>query len=193
MADEESTAAEPTDPDTEESGSGSRPWLRVLAAAVFLLAVVGVECVVAMYVFPSEEDTREMVMKLIASEGDKPQLPEQPLNKPETGEEEWIEKELHSVNLTKYITDHDTTLRLNANTYATVNKDNEEDFDELFGNKQHRIKEQIGNILRSAEESDFADPKLGLIKRKILETVNRTLGQPLLHEIIIPDFSYMEQ
>jgi len=34
---------------------------------------------------------------------------------------------------------------------------------------------------------------LGLIKRKILEKSNRTLGKPLLQEILIPDFSFVEQ
>jgi hypothetical protein len=34
---------------------------------------------------------------------------------------------------------------------------------------------------------------LGLIRRKILEKSNRTLGKPLLEEVIFSDFSLVEQ
>jgi flagellar FliL protein len=48
-------------------------------------------------------------------------------------------------------------------------------------------------IVRSAEMTDFADPSLGLIRRRILEKSNRALGKPLLVEVIFSDFSLVEQ
>jgi len=41
--------------------------------------------------------------------------------------------------------------------------------------------------------ADLADAGLGLVKRKILEKVNQTLGKPLLRTIIFSEFSFVEQ
>jgi hypothetical protein len=41
--------------------------------------------------------------------------------------------------------------------------------------------------------ADYADPSLGLIRRKILERSNRTLGKSLIQEVIFSDFSLIQQ
>jgi hypothetical protein len=47
--------------------------------------------------------------------------------------------------------------------------------------------------LRSSELGDLTDAGLGLIKRRILEKTNRTLGKPYLRSVIFSDFSFIEQ
>ena len=61
-----------------------------------------------------------------------------------------------------------------------------------FPNK-HRIRENVIIIIRSAEVTDLTDAGLGLIKRRILETTNKTLGKPLLQEVVFSEFSFIEQ
>ncbi len=58
---------------------------------------------------------------------------------------------------------------------------------------KHQVRDNIIVIIRSAEITDLTDAGLGLIKRRILETTNRTLGKPLLQGIMFSDFSFVEQ
>jgi flagellar FliL protein len=69
----------------------------------------------------------------------------------------------------------------------------DDEFTRLFEKNKHRLRDQVIVIIRSAEITDFADPSLGLIRRKILEKSNRLLGKPLLEEVIFSDFSLVEQ
>jgi flagellar FliL protein len=69
----------------------------------------------------------------------------------------------------------------------------DDEFSRLFKKNEHRFRDQVITIVRSAELTDYADPSLGLIRRKILEKSNRTLGKPLLREVIFSDFSLIEQ
>jgi hypothetical protein len=48
-------------------------------------------------------------------------------------------------------------------------------------------------IVRGAEITDLTDAGLGLMKRKILDRANRTLGKPLLQTVVVSDFSFIEQ
>ena len=58
---------------------------------------------------------------------------------------------------------------------------------------KHQVRDNIIVIIRSAEITDLTDAGLGLIKRRILETTNKTLGKPLLQGIMFSDFSFVEQ
>jgi len=75
--------------------------------------------------------------------------------------------------------------------FATVLADEKNDFLDLFTANEHRIREQVQVTVRGADMTDFTDPTLGLIKRRILEKVNRALGKPLLHEV--SKFSFEER
>ena len=46
--------------------------------------------------------------------------------------------------------------------------------------------------VRSAEMADLTDPSLGLIKRTILDKARAILGKPLLQELVISDYSSLE-
>ena len=86
-----------------------------------------------------------------------------------------------------------TTLRIDFSLYGTVFEDNLDEFLELLDENQHRYRDQVGEIVRGSEVTDFTDSGLGLIKRKILEKTHRLIGKPLLLSVIFSDFSFVEQ
>ena len=49
------------------------------------------------------------------------------------------------------------------------------------------------SLIGSAHQFDLTDAGLGLIKRRILETTNKTLGKPLLKGVVFSEFSFVEQ
>lgn len=86
-----------------------------------------------------------------------------------------------------------STLFITFHLYGTVRHKYSEEFGQRLEENQHRIRDNIIVIIRSAEITDLTDAGLGLIKRRILETTNKTLGKPLLQEVVFSDFSFIEQ
>lgn len=86
-----------------------------------------------------------------------------------------------------------STLFITFHLYGTVRHKYAREFSERLEENQHRIRDNIIVIIRSAEITDLTDAGLGLIKRRILETTNKTLGKPLLQEVVFSDFSFIEQ
>ena len=85
------------------------------------------------------------------------------------------------------------TLRIDFHLYGSVAAENEKEFKRLLEDNKHRLREQVLVTIRSADISDLTDASLGLIKRLILEQARKTLGKPLLREVIISDYSFIEQ
>jgi hypothetical protein len=74
-----------------------------------------------------------------------------------------------------------------------VDQEKESAFKRLFEKSQARFREQVVQTLRGAQLADLNDdPSLGLIKRTILGKAKAILGQPLLKDLIISDFSSLE-
>ena len=86
-----------------------------------------------------------------------------------------------------------STLFITFHLYGTVRHKYAEEFNQRLEESQHRIRDNIIVIIRSAEITDLTDAGLGLIKRRILETTNKTLGKPLLQEVVFSEFSFIEQ
>jgi flagellar basal body-associated protein FliL len=86
-----------------------------------------------------------------------------------------------------------STLFITFHLYGTVRHKYSDEFGQRLSENQHRIRDNIIVIIRSAEITDLTDAGLGLIKRRILETTNKTLGKPLLQEVVFSDFSFIEQ
>jgi Flp pilus assembly protein CpaB len=108
------------------------------------------------------------------------------------------ERESVEVDLGKFVitaTDpiSSTTLRIDFHLCATVDADRESEFTALLEKKRHRFRDLVSSIIRGAEHQDLVDPSLGLIKRKIMDETNRTLGEPLVDAIFFSDFSVAEQ
>jgi len=85
------------------------------------------------------------------------------------------------------------TLRIDFHLFGSVAAENEKEFKRLLEDNRHRFREQVLVTIRSADIADLTDASLGLVKRTILERAHKTLGKPLLREVIISDYSFVEQ
>ena len=104
-----------------------------------------------------------------------------------------MEVDLGEYSVTAFQSTSNTTLRIDFRLYGTVKGDNQKEFAKLMEENKHRFREQVLVTVRSANVSDLTDAGLGLMKRKILERANRTLGKPLLQSVVVSDFSFVEQ
>ena len=104
-----------------------------------------------------------------------------------------MEVELGDFSVTSYQPASEVTLRIDFHLFGTVMEESENDFMGRLERNTNRVREQVIVTVRNAELTDLTDPGLGLIKRRILTKVNRTLGKPLLRTIVIGDFSFIEQ
>jgi flagellar FliL protein len=106
---------------------------------------------------------------------------------------EQVEVDLEQFSVTAHQPTSNTTTRIEFHLFGIVNGVEKAEFEKLLKLNQHRIREQVLVIVRSSEGADLADAGLGLIKRQILEKTNALLGKPLLRAVIVSEFSYMEQ
>ncbi len=104
-----------------------------------------------------------------------------------------LEVDLEEFQITTQSANSSTTMRVEFHLYGVIQAADKEEFDRLVKACQHRLRDQILMIVRSAHPRDLSDAGLGLIKRQILEKTNALLGKPLLREVIVSDFSYLEQ
>lgn len=77
--------------------------------------------------------------------------------------------------------------------FGVVLAADEPEFAERFGLHAKRLNEQVTIAIRGMESADFTDPGLGLIKRVVLEKVNRALGKPLVREAVFSEFAFIER
>jgi flagellar FliL protein len=205
MAEEAPTtaAAPAAAPAPEKKGKTS--LLTRLVVLAFMLAVIGGECLVACLYLPSVSASA-------------PADEHAATDPAEHGEEEHAqhahkrEVDLGKYSITSFQPASNTTLLIDFHLFGTVALEEgastdgghgdghgekapaaDDEFTKLFEKNKHRLRDQVITIVRSAEITDFADPSLGLIRRKILEKSNRMLGKPLLEEVIFSDFSLVEQ
>ena len=180
--------------DEPEESTGKSSLLARLKVLMFVALVIVVECLLAYLLLPNAEKSAamasaamepssqtELIDENVDSEDDKKDMIDQ------------IEVDLGEFSVTSYQPVSATTLRIDFHLYGTIGIKDESAFLSLMDENLHRFREQIIVIIRSAEITDLTDAGLGLIKRKILEKTNRTLGKPLLRTIIFSEFSFIEQ
>ena len=163
---------------------------------IAIIAVIGTivvaECIVAMIFIPGEAQTKAMAEeKLAASTSTNPdpeaQQEEEDSNQPK------IELSIGDYSVTAFQPVSNTTLRIDFKLFGEVEKGDLSEFSKLYENSTHRFREQVIVTVRNSDIADLTDPGLGLIKRKILEKVNRQLGKPLLKGVVFSEFSFVEQ
>ena len=103
------------------------------------------------------------------------------------------EVDLGQFAVTGYQPVSSSTQYISFHLYGTTDHKHSEEFARRFEENKHRIRDHVIVIIRSAEITDLTDAGLGLIKRRILETTNKTLGKPLLQGVIFSEFSFVEQ
>lgn len=103
------------------------------------------------------------------------------------------EVDLGEFTVTAYQPVSNSTLFISFHLYGSILHKHSEDFGHRLESNKFRIRDNVIVIIRSAEIADLTDAGLGLIKRRILETTNKTLGKPLLQTVMFSDFSFVEQ
>jgi flagellar FliL protein len=153
--------------------------------ALLVLVVVLVECGVAYLWLPSVSEA-EAKAAAEATMAETEQSAEEAEIKP-------IEVDLGEFTVMAYQPASNSTLRIDFHLYGTISHEAHDEFLTLKEGNHARLREQVTVIVRSADIADLTDPGLGLIKRRILEKINRTLGKPLVQGVVISDFSFIEQ
>ncbi|MBN1909985.1 MAG: flagellar basal body-associated FliL family protein [Pirellulales bacterium] len=170
------------------AASGGSPLMAKLKLVGLVLAVVLVECVFASFWLP---DVSDLQAKAAAGIDESQDAMASEIMQDKGFPQVEIDLGEYSVNAYQPISS--TTIRIDCHLYAMINEENSEEFITLKNENDARFREQINTILRAANISELTDPGLGLIKRRILEKTNRTLGKPLVRGVIFSDFSFMEQ
>ncbi len=181
------------EPEPEPTPSRRFGVLGVVKVALFLVVVVAVECLVAMWVFPSAADVQAKADAMLAQNSTGDPLPVEPESSDKSNEPEKLEVDLSEFHVASHQPLSNTTLQIDFHLYATVLADKEATFKKLMEEKEQRVRDQVLTTVRSASMSDLTDAGLGLVKRKILETANRTLGESVLQDIMFSDFSWVER
>jgi len=172
-----------------ESGSSILPKLYV---GLFVVGVVAVECAVAYLYVPSASETAALVGVAAAADLDSGAASEteDPGN---NVLEDQVEVDLGQFTVTTQQPISNTTVRIDFHLYGTVAAEDQTAFDEIWMENTHRFRDQVIVTVRGCETTELTDAGLGLIKRKILEKINRIFGKPLLQAVIFSDFSFIEQ
>ncbi len=165
-----------------------------IAIPLFVAGVVAVECVVAYALLPDASQTQDMVQEVLnESENETDQASDEDGELTEADLLDHIEIELGEFDVTAFQPISETTMRITFQLYGTIHEDDADTFDELKADNDHRLSEQMIVVIRGANVGDLTDPNLGLIRRKLLDKVNKTIGKPLIKSVIISQFSYVEQ
>lgn len=185
-------------PAKKESEPGKRsPMMTLVKALAFISALVVVEVVAAALLIPSPHETEELARSLAsAKEGEEGLTVEEgtAITEAQTrGADPTVEVELGPFTVTRFNPEADVTINVDFELFATVLADEEAEFHEYFEKNRNRVRDQVTVTLHSAEASQLTDPGLGLIKRRILEKTNRALGKPLVREILVTRFNFVER
>lgn len=183
----------PVEPDPGDLQAAPAPKASSLVArfrvVLFLVAIVVVECLVAYFYLPNASETAAMAGATATGE---PQT-DASLEQQDSDLENQVEVDLGEFSLTSFQPRSNSTIRIDFHLYGTVRVEDQEDFHQTLAENEHRFRDQVIVIVRSAEISDLTDAGLGLIKRKILEKTNNILGKPLLKTVIFSEFAFIEQ
>lgn len=194
MPEQDLTATEQIVNETD-AGQGPPSLLGKLKVLGFVVVVVLVECAMAYMLLPDAAETAALARGSLAGGGGDGTSAAGEGVPAEAIPSDQREVDLGEFSVTAYHPTSDATLRIDFHLYGTIANDNEveDEFMELVEGNRHRFRDQVLSTIRSAEMTDLTDPTLGLVKRKILEKINRTLGRPLLRAVIFSDFSFIEQ
>jgi flagellar FliL protein len=169
--------------------------LAILKPIAIVVVVVILECVAAVMLMPSLAETKKLGEDLAAARaGDAAE--EHADAEAEGGavhSKDIREVKLGAFHIAVFQPKSSTTLRIDLELYGTVLADDVSTFEHIFPLHEHRLSEQVHATFRAAEITDLTDAGLGLIKRQILEKSNRTLGKPLLRDVVFSKFSFLEQ
>jgi flagellar basal body-associated protein FliL len=187
--------------ETEPQPAKKSKLSKKLAILGVVVAVIGMECGAAYWFLSSAGNATAQASEPAdsksegksAEKGERKPAKHEGKGTGEHGADEEIEVVLGEFSVTTFQPATNTTLRIEFNLYGTVNAGDQKEFLTGLEENQHRFRDQVLIIVRSAEITDLTDAGLGLVKRKIMEKTNRMIGKPMLHSVIFSDFSFVEQ
>lgn len=193
MPEQQTTPDEDQEIQVEDAGISPRSSILAKIKIIgFVTAVIAVECVAAYLYLPSSTETVAMAEALAASSTESSE-DEDAAEEEERELADQREVDLGEFSVVAFQPVSTTTLRIDFHLFGTVGTEDEEEFLNLLADNEHRFREQVNVIVRSANISDLTDAGLGLIKRRILEATNRIVRKQLLRTVIFSDFSFIEQ
>lgn len=86
-----------------------------------------------------------------------------------------------------------SVIHIDFKLVGLVNKGQAVGFQDKLKEHEARIRQAVIKVARSSNLEDLNDPNLSTIKRLIREEVNKVLRKSYVTEIVISDFSIMEQ
>lgn len=193
MADTENepiTDAAPTDAEPKARSS--------IASRLAILGVIGVvviiECAAAYMYLPSAEATAATEDPAELEQRVEDLMDEEIALLPGISEDDKKEVELDAFQIVYHDVAQSATYSISFTLFATIDKEDSEEFSERFGDRKNRFKDQVMTTIRSSTPEELTDSELGLIKHKILNTTNRLLGseKPLINGIIFTEYRFAE-
>ncbi|MCC6125569.1 MAG: hypothetical protein IT426_11445 [Pirellulales bacterium] len=198
---EKNDAAQQT-PEAEQPPVKKAKFGKKSAILGVVLAVVAIECGAAYWLLSSAGNAAAQASEPAEAKNTENKAAEKSEHKTakhegkvggEKDPNEQIEVVLGDFSVTTFQPATNATLRIEFKLYGTIGAKDEKEFLAALEENQHRFRDQVLVIVRSAEITDLTDAGLGLVKRKIMEKTNRMIGKPLLQSIIFSDFSFIEQ
>jgi flagellar FliL protein len=189
--DSASAVAEPGQPDAPATGRFS--ILGKLKILLLLAVVIVVECLAAYWYLPSAAQTAALAGATVPPPANKAAKGTDTKSADDNETPEQAEVDLGEFCVTAFQATSNSTLRIDFHLFGTIKAENQKEFAKLLEESKHRLREQILVTVRAAEVTDLTDAGLGLMKRKILDRANHTLGKPLLQSVVVSDFSFVEQ
>ena len=160
---------------------------------LLLLVILGGEALVAFFFLPSADEVAAAGHSSQKAQGDGHGHGDLPGLEQEVSDESLKELDLEKYSLTIPNMKTGTSYRVDFHLWGVVAAEHEKDFEHLYEEHKHRLRDQIGTIIRRAEPGELAEPGLGLIKRAISTKVNQTLGKSVLHGVVFSEFVFYEQ
>ncbi len=173
--------------------------MSMVKALAYVSVIVLIQVAAAMALLPTSEETRRIGEALAQSNRGTGETTAEDAESERAGDDgEPPLADSHEVSLGTY-----HVVAFNRSTGASLNVDfelfgvvlaaEEPEFTERYLLHEKRLNEQVTIAIRGMQSSDFTDPGLGLIKRIILEKVNRALGKTLVREAVFSEFSFVER
>ncbi len=176
-----------------EPGAARFSILAKLKILGLVAVVIVLECLAAYLYLPSATQTAALAGAAMPTPADAKTKGPAAKQADEHAAPDEIEVDLGEFCVTAFQSISNTTLRIDFHLFGTVKTESQKDFLKLMEENKHRFREQVLVTVRGAEITDLTDAGLGLMKRKLLDRANHTLGKPILQTVVISDFSFIEQ
>lgn len=183
--------------------------MTLVKALAFVSVIVLIEVAAATAFLPSAEETRQTGERLVAAArgadtddaaespaaeaGSNAEHPAAGSDHSEGANQPTVELSLGPYHVIAFNPSTGASMSIDFELFGVVLAADEAEFTERFGLHAKRLNEQVTIAIRGMESADFTDPGLGLIKRVVLEKVNRALGKPLVREAVFSEFAFIER